>query len=242
MKKLILGIETSCDETGAAVYDPEQGIISNALYSQVALHEQFGGVIPEIASRTQLEKINTIRHDIKNSLFVIKSYAKEEDMISIINYVDSLDSSFEYNKAYSETGNIALDSIINYKLKDIDTQNIGLDVDISVPDAIGIDSIDIVTIVGNLLDNALCALEKIQQGKFKLSINFTEHGCLSIHAENSYCGNITYDNRGNIKSSKDNEFSGYGIKNIQLSVDKYNGYVDVKHDRYIFSVDILMYA
>lgn len=58
--KLILGIETSCDETGAAVYDSKCGIISNELYSQVALHEHFGGVIPEIASRTQLEKINTI--------------------------------------------------------------------------------------------------------------------------------------------------------------------------------------
>lgn len=60
MIKLTLGIETSCDETGAAVYDSDRGILSNALYSQVALHEKFGGVIPEIASRTQLEKINTI--------------------------------------------------------------------------------------------------------------------------------------------------------------------------------------
>lgn len=68
MAKLILGIETSCDETGAAVYDPEQGIISNELYSQVALHEHFGGVIPEIASRSQLEKINTIiEHALKKA-------------------------------------------------------------------------------------------------------------------------------------------------------------------------------
>lgn len=60
MSKLILGIETSCDETGAAVFDSQRGILSNELYSQIALHEQFGGVIPEIASRTQLEKINAI--------------------------------------------------------------------------------------------------------------------------------------------------------------------------------------
>lgn len=68
MSKLILGIETSCDETGAAVFDTQRGIISNELYSQVALHEQFGGVIPEIASRTQLEKINTIvEHALKKA-------------------------------------------------------------------------------------------------------------------------------------------------------------------------------
>lgn len=60
MKRYILGIETSCDETGAAVYESGVGLISNALYSQSLMHEQFGGVLPELASRTQLEKINFI--------------------------------------------------------------------------------------------------------------------------------------------------------------------------------------
>lgn len=60
MSRITLGIETSCDETGAAVYCQTRGIISSELYSQIELHKNFGGVIPEIASRTQLEKINTI--------------------------------------------------------------------------------------------------------------------------------------------------------------------------------------
>lgn len=62
MKKslLTLGIETSCDETAAAVYDSERGILSNALFSQTELHKLFGGVIPELASRSQLEKITPI--------------------------------------------------------------------------------------------------------------------------------------------------------------------------------------
>lgn len=47
----ILGIETSCDETGVAVYEPGRGLIAEALYSQVALHRRFGGVVPELASR-----------------------------------------------------------------------------------------------------------------------------------------------------------------------------------------------
>ncbi|HXW86369.1 MAG TPA: tRNA (adenosine(37)-N6)-threonylcarbamoyltransferase complex transferase subunit TsaD [Candidatus Bathyarchaeia archaeon] len=56
----ILGIETSCDETGIAVYHTQRGIISQALYSQIDLHALYGGVIPEIASRTQLEKIGPL--------------------------------------------------------------------------------------------------------------------------------------------------------------------------------------
>ncbi len=52
----ILGIETSCDETGIAIYDTEQGLIADQLYSQVELHAQYGGVFPEIASRDHIKK------------------------------------------------------------------------------------------------------------------------------------------------------------------------------------------
>ncbi len=57
---ITLGIETSCDETAAAVYHSTQGLLSSALYSQIELHKKFGGVVPELASRSQLEKINPI--------------------------------------------------------------------------------------------------------------------------------------------------------------------------------------
>ncbi|WP_113908096.1 tRNA (adenosine(37)-N6)-threonylcarbamoyltransferase complex transferase subunit TsaD [Aliidiomarina celeris] len=52
----VLGIETSCDETGIAVYDTEQGLLSHALYSQVKLHADYGGVVPELASRDHVRK------------------------------------------------------------------------------------------------------------------------------------------------------------------------------------------
>lgn len=53
----ILGIETSCDETGVAIYDSEQRLLANVLHSQVALHEKYGGVVPELASRDHIRKI-----------------------------------------------------------------------------------------------------------------------------------------------------------------------------------------
>jgi len=53
----ILGIETSCDETGIAIYDEDDGIIAHQLYSQVALHAEYGGVVPELASRDHVKKI-----------------------------------------------------------------------------------------------------------------------------------------------------------------------------------------
>ncbi|MHA2938442.1 tRNA (adenosine(37)-N6)-threonylcarbamoyltransferase complex transferase subunit TsaD [Vibrio sp. RC27] len=52
----IIGIETSCDETGIAIYDDEKGLLSHQLYSQVKLHADYGGVVPELASRDHVKK------------------------------------------------------------------------------------------------------------------------------------------------------------------------------------------
>jgi len=52
----VLGIETSCDETGVAVYDSERGLLADVLYSQIELHQQYGGVVPELASRDHIRK------------------------------------------------------------------------------------------------------------------------------------------------------------------------------------------
>jgi len=64
----VLGIETSCDETGVAIYDAEAGLLAHELYSQVALHAGFGGVVPELASRDHIRKlIPLIRQTIDKS-------------------------------------------------------------------------------------------------------------------------------------------------------------------------------
>jgi len=54
---LVLGIETSCDETGLALYDTARGLRAHALYSQVRMHEEYGGVVPELASRDHIRRV-----------------------------------------------------------------------------------------------------------------------------------------------------------------------------------------
>lgn len=53
----VLGLETSCDETGIALYDSEQGLLAHRVYTQIALHAEYGGVVPELASRDHVRKI-----------------------------------------------------------------------------------------------------------------------------------------------------------------------------------------
>lgn len=77
---ITLGIETSCDETAASVFDSETGILSNVLFSQVKLQKEFGGVVPEVASRSHLEKIDTI---ITEALKQAKKTLDDIDVIAV---------------------------------------------------------------------------------------------------------------------------------------------------------------
>jgi N6-L-threonylcarbamoyladenine synthase len=54
---LVLGVESSCDETGVALYDSERGLLAHALHSQVAMHNEYGGVVPELASRDHIRRL-----------------------------------------------------------------------------------------------------------------------------------------------------------------------------------------
>jgi len=57
---LVLGIESSCDETGVALYDTERGLVADQLHSQMAMHAEYGGVVPELASRDHIRRIRPL--------------------------------------------------------------------------------------------------------------------------------------------------------------------------------------
>lgn len=63
----VLGIETSCDETGVAIYDREQGLLGHTLYSQIALHAEYGGVVPELASRDHVRKLLPLLTELQDA-------------------------------------------------------------------------------------------------------------------------------------------------------------------------------
>lgn len=79
---IILGIETSCDDTGIAIYDESIGIIANELYSQVDMHKLYGGVVPELASRDHLSKI------IQLLLNIIKNTRLSLNALDAISYTN----------------------------------------------------------------------------------------------------------------------------------------------------------
>jgi N6-L-threonylcarbamoyladenine synthase len=82
MGRLTLGIESSCDEIAAALYEEGRGVLSNHLFSQIELHRKFGGVVPEIASRSHLEKISLI---VEQALTYAQVTLDTVDIIAVTN-------------------------------------------------------------------------------------------------------------------------------------------------------------
>src|SRR3954454_23172092 len=63
---IVLGVESSCDETGLALYDTQRGLLAHALHSQVAMHEEYGGVVPELASRDHIRRAIPLLEQVLN--------------------------------------------------------------------------------------------------------------------------------------------------------------------------------
>ena len=76
----ILAVESSCDETAAAVVRNGREVLSNVIYTQIALHTEYGGVVPEIASRKHIEKINQV---IEQALRESEKKLKEMNPIAV---------------------------------------------------------------------------------------------------------------------------------------------------------------
>ena len=75
----VLGIETSCDETSVAVVKNGREVLSNVINSQIKIHEKFGGVVPEIASRNHIEAISGVTEEaIKEAIEMINAWLETE--------------------------------------------------------------------------------------------------------------------------------------------------------------------
>ena len=181
-----------------------------------------------------VDRVKSIRHDIKLHLAALKGYTADNKAAT--DYLNRLLGDIGESEVYSDTGNIAFDSIINFKLRNAKQDNIRLEIKIAIPPTLGLEVADVVTILGNLLDNAQNAVAKVENKIIKLDITF-DRGTLFIKADNIFDGVFDYA----AKQSSDGDH-GHGLKNIRKSVEKYNGHMDITHEGNIFSVGILLYV
>ncbi|MCL2216515.1 MAG: ATP-binding protein [Defluviitaleaceae bacterium] len=191
-----------------------------------------------------VENIKSMRHDMKLHLATARDFISTDKTGEAAAYLNGLLGDIEESGVYSNTNNTAFDSIINFKLNNVKQENIKLDIRLLIPPALNIKVADIVTIIGNLLDNALDAVSKVEDKMIKLDIEYSRES-LFIQVENTFDGVVKYDNNTDdkqISTRKSGGEHGHGLKNICKSVEKYNGHIDITHDENIFTVTMILYV
>lgn len=186
------------------------------------------------------KNIREIKHDMKNHLYVLQSMLGEEEGEAKA-YIEKLMGKIQAVTVYSSTGILALDSIINYKLSLAADSEIEVQTKLKIPEKLDVDEEDLVTIFGNILDNAIEATQRLDAGKhIRLMVKY-QAGTILITCINSYDGIINKKD-GQLKSRKeDPTLHGFGLQSIENVVEKYHGVIEKTYDEKEFRIQIFMY-
>lgn len=193
--------------------------------------------------RESTEQMRSFRHDMKNQIYIIKKLndkgMHEKVSHTLEKFLDELDT----YSIYSKSGNVIVDSMVNYKLRNADALGIKVTTEIFMPENVDIEINDLVTVLGNLLDNAVAALtaKRLTEKELFLKIAY-DRNRIVISIKNNYVNSIRYSN-GEIATTKsDSKDHGYGLKNIREVVKKYNGHIEIDHTDNIFCVSIIIFV
>ena len=168
--------------------------------------------------KTNYEILEEFRHDFKNHIIHINKCAVNSNLNEIINYTNNLLDKTKINDNFNvNTGNLVIDSLLSFKFQEILKNNIKLKYDIKIPYDLNINSIDLICILGNLIDNIIEAnlmLDNTNDRYANINIKYIEKNLL-INLENSF-KEVKFDINKNLKTiKKDKNKHGFGLKNIK---------------------------
>ena len=180
--------------------------------------------------------IRKVRHDLKNHFSVIKGCLKRGELDACYDYINSIEQTVESMGALIKSGNSVIDYMINSKLSNLDG------VQILISGCVGnfndVTDADMVCILGNILDNAVDALQKVSETK-RLELYFSKmKQNRLIICKNSVLAPVLENNEGLLSTKKDPESHGLGHQIIESTVKKYGGFVGYFEEDGLFGVEI----
>lgn len=191
--------------------------------------------------RISLKSTKTIKHDLKNHMTALYALAEDDKKEEILDYLSEMVEVFDNKENFASTGNIAIDSIINFKLQEVEKEQITVNVDLNIPSQLKIPSFDIAIILGNLLDNALNAVKRLEKDRYiNMKMKYTK-GRLILKIDNSFDGTIIKEKGKIITTHKNKNNHGFGLESVKTVLKKYNGLIEFKCDGNIFHTALLMF-
>lgn len=194
----------------------------------------------------EVETINkrhsVLVHNIKHYLKQIGIYARENSNEEIMETLKDLKIEFieSENKAVCSPG--LLNSILVDWREKAKRQEVSTDIFVEVGFKIDyMKGIDVTAILGNILDNALEAAMKCEDGKISAKFFMQNDGAFSIlRVKNDYKGEIVQDGTGFLSTKEDKENHGIGVKNVREIIERYDGYVDINYSENEYIVTIVI--
>ncbi|MBQ9990225.1 MAG: GHKL domain-containing protein [Lachnospiraceae bacterium] len=190
------------------------------------------------------QETQRVRHDLKNYLWNIRFSLENGDVEEAQKQIDQiLEKNELYKNEVAKTGNLVLDSLINYRCAVAARQDILMRCSIEVPRELEYDGADLSIILGNLIDNAVEAVKELPREKRYIEVNMgILKGSLMITVKNPFEGEIKKESSGRLLTrKKDKKNHGIGLSSVAHVVEKYNGELMLKHDDHIFSAELLLY-
>ncbi len=192
-----------------------------------------------IQEKQDLER--QFRHDWKNRIQVLQGIAEQENVQLLYEYVSEIENKANEYQVYSNTGNLLIDSIINSKLDNARKKKIEIEASVMLPANLSINTDDIIVILGNLLDNAIEACERLKEFRTISFLMKYEGGCILINIKNSFDEVIRTSEDEFVTRKEDKELHGIGLKSVRNTIEKYNGILEILAEENLFSVDVMMY-
>ena len=176
-------------------------------------------------------------HDYKNNILALSHFADEGNLEDIKVFLKQQREMMVNELYYIKTGNAVIDTIINTKRNIAKKDNIIFLTDINIPSDNVVSDIDIATILGNLLDNAIEASRHEKKPKINVKVT-TKKNFLFINIKNRCTKDLDIENLGTSKS--DSNFHGIGINSVKNTVKKYNGQIGFYKEEDYFVCQILL--
>jgi len=188
--------------------------------------------------------ISKTKHDIKNILIGFQAEIRNQNINNVQTIISQLLEEIDAFDGPAKSGNLVIDSIINYKSVIAKQSDIKFFIDLIIPKNLNVDFAGICQILGNALDNAIEATEKINDVEkriIQITANYKQES-LYIQIANPFCENIVINRNGSLMSSKrDYHTEGFGLQSIINTINKYGGSYDISYENGKFRLSVIFY-
>ncbi|MEM1486236.1 GHKL domain-containing protein [Oscillospiraceae bacterium PP1C4] len=194
-----------------------------------------------ILIQKNLKNMRILKHDLQNHLSVIFGLIKQNKNDECVKYLEEINSLLSTDRVIAKSGNVVIDSIINFKLYELERNHTRINVSLKIPNEINIPSFDIATIVGNLIDNAIEGTMTISENRF-ISVSIVQNkGMLNLRIQNSFDGFIKEDNGEILSRKRGFATTGTGMERVLKVINIYDGLLEYETQDNTFIVKALIY-